>query len=325
MEIERSIQPILLEASELASLASKAFPAGSHFERWELLNGGAQNTHYKFVMNEQAFVLRLYARERELCKMEQALHALVEKTVPTAKLIYADANHHPWAYAIFTFVDGIPLYRVNKEFKAPLSYELGKALACIHSFRFPQAGFFEEELKIGHIFEEGSSPYFEESVRVLSYAGQAREQLGEKLSDDILSFMRHNQSSFPIVRGNSCLTHADFKPVNLFYGANGKIIVLDWEFAHAGIGILDFAILLRHRHQFPLDLQALKEGYTQNGGVLPNDWLRLALITDFVNMLTMMDSPPGHPKLFRELRTSFEMTMRHWDCLDHLFLGHDVN
>ncbi len=61
---------------------------------------------------------------------------------------------------------------------------------------------------------------------------------------------------------NICLTHSDFKPVNLLY-KTGNVLVLDWEFAHAGIGILDFAILLRHRDQFPFDSKSLVKGYSE--------------------------------------------------------------
>lgn len=87
------------------------------------------------------------------------------------------------------------------------------------------------------------------------------------------------------------------------------VCVLDWEFAHAGIGILDFAILLRHRHQFPLDLDALKNGYKSLGGVLPDEWVRSALITDLVNIMHLLDSPTEQPQLFAQLMQAITTTM----------------
>jgi hypothetical protein len=111
------------------------------------------------------------------------------------------------------------------------------------------------------------------------------------------------------------LTHSDFKPVNLLYNAEGKVFVLDWEFAHAGIGILDFAILLRHRENFPLDTNALEKGYLDFGGSLPNEWLRSAFITDFVNIAHLMDASHERPKLYFELKNAIQNTINNWHCL----------
>ena len=72
---------------------------------------------------------------------------------------------------------------------------------------------------------------------------------------------------------------------------------------------MDFAILLRHRHQFSLDLDALKSGYESNGGVLPAEWFRSALITDFVNIIQLLNTPAERPKLFNELKIAIESTM----------------
>jgi hypothetical protein len=130
--------------------------------------------------------------------------------------------------------------------------------------------------------------------------------------------MQKNKDFFPVVKDNVCLTHSDFKPVNLLYNA-GKVFVLDWEFAHAGIGILDFSILLRHREQFPLDLTSLIRGYTDFGGSLPNEWFRSALITDFVNIVTLLDSPPERPKLFHQLKNAITSTIAHWNSPSDLY------
>lgn len=291
MEVERSIDHIILQQNELLALVQNAFPNCSHLQKWEILKGGAQNTNYKFKIADEEFVLRIYARDRSHCKIEKELHNLIDRTVPTAKLIYADENNEPWAYSIFQFISGPHISSLKKDLQSTLSYELGKTLALIHSFKFKEAGLFGNGLKINIPFEIGSSPYFEETFRVLSNNnGPARIRLGPKLSEQMLQFILQNQDYFPKVNDNVCLTHSDFKPVNLLYGKDGKVFVLDWEFAHPGIGILDFAILLRHRDQFPLEIEALKQGYFQNGGALPTEWLKSAMITDFVNIATMMDT-----------------------------------
>jgi phosphotransferase family enzyme len=173
---------------------------------------------------------------------------------------------------------------------------------------------------IGHPFELGSSPYFEETLSVLSNGKNVRSRLGEKLTDEALAFIQENKAFFPTVKNdNICLTHSDFKPVNLLYTDTKKVFVLDWEFAHAGIGILDFSILLRHRHEFPLDLSALSKGYIACGGHLPDDWLSSAFITDFVNIVTLMDTPPERPNLFHQLKNAIKYTIAHWESTTDLY------
>jgi hypothetical protein len=160
MEIERSIDHIILQHHELLAMVKSTFPNYMHIQEWEILKGGAQNTNYKFKIANGEFVLRIYARDRSHCKTEKELQ-LIDGTVLTAKLIYADESNESWAYSIFQFI---------------------------------------------------------------------------------------------------------------------------------------------HRDQFPLELEALKQGYLQNGGILPTEWLKSAMITDFVNIATMMDTPAERPKLFKELK-----------------------
>jgi hypothetical protein len=179
---------------------------------------------------------------------------------------------------------------------------------------------FGDGIAIGYPFELDSSPYFEETHSVLSNSKNIRSRLGEKLADEALAFIQENKAFFPTVKkDNICLTHSDFKPVNLIYTSSRKVVVLDWEFTHAGIGILDFSILLRYRHQFPLDLSALESSYRHFGGSLSSEWLRSAFITDFVNIVTLMDTPPERPKLFHQLKNVIKSTIDHWDSTIDLY------
>lgn len=308
MEVERSIQNIELEYAQLLTLVRKAFPNCQRLDDWKILSGGALNTTYKFHIDSGAFVLRIYARDQAHCKTEKTIHELIDKSVSIPKLVYADEAYEPWAYSIFEFISGVHISELPHQDKTTLSYELGHVLASIHAFKLPKAGLFGDGIAIGHPFGLGSSPYFEETNSVLSNSKNVRSRLGEKLTDEAIAFIRENKDFFPTVKNdNICLTHSDFKPVNLLYTDTKKVFVLDWEFAHAGIGILDFSILLRHRHEFPLDLSALSKSYLASGGHLPDDWLRSALITDFVNIVTLMDTPPERPNLFHQLKTLFKL------------------
>lgn len=320
MEVERSIQNIQLDGNQLLALVRKAFPNCQKLDDWKILSGGALNTTYKIQIGHEAFALRIYARDRTHCKIEKAIHQLIDKGVSTPKLVYADEANEPWPYSIFEFVSGVHISEVSRQEKISLSHELGRVLASIHKFKLPKAGLFGDGIAIGHPFELGSSPYFEETHSVLSNSKNVRSRLGEKLTDEAVAFIQENKEFFPTVKkDNICLTHSDFKPVNLLYTDTKKVFVLDWEFAHAGIGILDFSILLRHRHQFSLDLSALENSYKHFGGHLPTEWLRSAFITDFVNIVTLMDTPPERPKLFHQLKSAIQSTIAHWESTSDLY------
>ena len=115
MEVERSIQNILLDHGQLLTLARKAFPDCKKLDKWEILSGGALNTTYKFQIGPDAFVLRLYARDRAHCKTEKAIHHLINQSISTPKLIYADELSEPWPYSIFEFVSGSHISEVSKK------------------------------------------------------------------------------------------------------------------------------------------------------------------------------------------------------------------
>ncbi len=307
---ERRTENIILDSDQILQLVKNALPGCHTIDHYEVLSGGAVNTSYKVTINNEAFVLRLYTRNRQYCNIEQALFKLVHTAVTVPELIFSDENHEPWAYALFRFVPGVQIDKVAHEQSKQLSFKLGETLAHIHSFRLPSAGLFGPNLAIAQPFVQNSTPYFDEAHRVLSTADNVRRRLGDKLADNLLVFMSTNKSFFPVIDNNICLTHADFKPVNLLYTPASTVCVLDWEFAHAGLGMLDFAILLRHRHQFPLDLNALKNGYASLGGILPDEWVKSALITDLVNIVHLLDSPTEQPQLFAQLMQAIITTMQ---------------
>lgn len=312
MKDERSLRHIDLNEDQLLALVKRPFPECKKLDAWRPLSGGALNTTYQVVINHHAYVIRIYARGKSFCKTENAIYDRIHETVSTPKLVYSNDLHEPWAYALFEFVSGKHPYEVSVEEKRDLSQAIGQTLASIHAFSFPSAGLFHEGMNIEVPFAQGSSPYYEKAVSVLSTSRYSRKHLGEKFSDQALTFMEKHQDFFPVVNNNVCLTHSDFKPVNLIYQA-GTLYVLDWEFAHAGIGILDFSLILRERDRFPLDLDAIAEGYKAFGGKLPDEWYRSALITDFVNIATLLDSPAERPKLCKQLRQGMQNTMDKWN------------
>lgn len=309
MVVERSNITIHLDHQSVLEMVQKAFPRCSAVTKLTLLSGGAPNILYSFKIGDDKFVLRLYTRSSSDCKIEKELHLLIESVINLPKLVYCDENHKPLAYAIFKFVSGIRVSKTPDAITATLSEKIGNTLALIHSFKFPVAGYFEDGIRIKTPMPLNSSPYLEKTVVTLTKSERVRERLGGPLVEELLQFIDENRIFFPKIGTDTCLTHANFQPANLLYQPGGSITVLGWENAHAGARILDFAVLIRHRKKIGLDMKALLKGYEKQHGIMPDNWYQSALITDFVNIITLLDAPGERPLLFDELEQVLRTTM----------------
>ena len=144
----------------------------------------------------------------------------------------------------------------------------------------------------------------------------AFKRLGSQLSEQMLTFLQTHRDLLPLVKGGGVLVHSDFKPVNLLWSEVNRLTVLDWEFAHSGHALFDFGILLRHYLDFPLRLNDLEKGYVEAGGSLPDNWLHIARLLDFVNIIQLLNTSGERPELFTSLIKSAQLTISAWDNLD---------
>ncbi len=293
------------DLQELEEVCKKVISPRGKLTDYQQLSNGAVNITYRFRWNGVAYVKRLYIRDPLLAEIENQVIKMVKDQVCVPELIYSQTNEA--SYAIFRFVEGKHLFEIeDTSLASEISYELGKTLAKIHRFRFPEAGLFGPGLTIKTLFAKGSSPYYEYIQDHLTRGSRAWERLGDKLAEEILGFTKKNKHYFPQIQEGGVLVHSDFKPVNLLW--NKGVTVLDWEFAHSGVGLMDFAILLRHAEDFPLSLVDLERGYTETGGALPTDWVKKAQITDFVNVIQLLDRGDS-----QKLKDACQFTMDHWE------------
>lgn len=267
------------------------FGGKGNLESVESLSGGAVNETYKIVWEEIPYILRLYTRDPQLAELERNLYLMIEEFIPVPKLLYSEGSA-----ALFSYVNKKRLDQVQD---ARHSYHLGELLSRIHGFRFPKAGLFGPELEIAVSFAEGSSPYLDYILDHFDRSARAWSRLGDERGEQILRFIECEQDFFPKIEGGGKLVHSDFKPVNLLWDECEGFTILDWEFAHSGHPLLDFGILLRHDRQFPFDCKAFIKGYKESGGEVPDEWERMARITDLINLIQLLERPkPDFPFLF---------------------------
>lgn len=313
--MERAFEFIDLDYSRIQSICYPYFKKG-RLTAYQSLSGGAVNTTYKIIWDERPFILRLYVRDPELAQIEETVYQLIRDKISVPDLLYI-GRFSSYPFAIFEFVDKKHIFEIsNQSLASTLSYDLGKALAGIHIFHFPQAGLFGKGFAIHTPFEEGSSPYFAYIMEHFSESSLAWQRLGNERANRLKDFLKDNQDFFPVISQGGVLVHSDFKPVNLLWEEGSGLTVLDWEFAHIGNPLIDFAILLRHFQDFPLNISSLEKGYTEHGGVFVDDWIRKARLTDIINVVQFLNNPVERPQLFKFLFQSIDFIMLRWSSLD---------
>ncbi len=112
------------------------------------------------------------------------------------------------------------------------------------------------------------------------------------------------------------LVHGDYKGSNLLLQPAGRSYVvsgvLDWEFAHAGPALFDFAILLRHSDTMPAFEAGVIQGYRISGGKLSNGWKQTIRLLDFANLAGFLTGEAAAQRA-ADVAMLFETTMNRWE------------
>ena len=187
-----------------------------------------------------------------------------------------------------------------------LAAACGTVLAAIHGTRFPAPGFLGPDLRV-------VQPMPKWAPTVLGMlGGTAGESLGPELAARGRRVAEASAAEIEPVWAQAVLAHSDFKPWNLLAredaGAWRICGVLDWEFACAATPLLDFAIFLRDEQARPDGFgDAFAAAYRAAGGVLPDDWRRLARLLDLLNLMQLLAWAGGQAS--RDLRRLVVQTL----------------
>lgn len=299
-----------IDFSQIEDLCRCYFKKGQ-LHSYQSLSGGAVNVVYKIQWGDQFYILRIY--HRQLGDIEKAMSELVRHKISVPDILYF-GERCGFSYAVIEYITKEHIFEIDPTYAPQLSYDLGKALAYIHSFQFSQAGLFDKGLAISTPFPEGSSPYFDYILEHFVESSLAWKRLGLR-SFQLKAFIQEHLAYFPQIKGGGVLVHSDFKPANLLWDQTGATI-LDWEFAHSGHPLIDFAILLRHYQKFPFKILPFEKGYRENGGNLPKEWIQKARITDIINLVQLLNQSSLDQPYVDFLIDSLDLTLSMWPHLD---------
>lgn len=331
-----------LSTEVVEALVGKAIP-DAKVVAFETVEGGLANTNIKVELAQprrSKVLLKIFVRDPESAPKEYALNQLVCEGVCTPKFLHfsgahtevstdssdastdsSDARYHEprieFPYAVIEWVDGTMLQSVFPGLtdvqRKHLGESIGSSLAKIHSFKFPNFGFFDGGLKI-------KEPITMDGAGLLSYVrqclvdGPGGKRIGAKLTERLIEFLERESELLDLWNGEPCLTHADFNHSNILVSAKESefevAAVLDWEFAFSGTPFFDFGNLLRA----PLGsnkafVDGVEYGYKQAGGVLPSQWRKMSLLTDLTAWTEFMTRENVNDNLIADATRVIEQTI----------------
>jgi Ser/Thr protein kinase RdoA (MazF antagonist) len=161
----------------------------------------------------------------------------------------------------------------------------GRALAEIHARRYPVAGSLDGELRV-------SEPR-PDIVAALCGHVAAMDGPGEDLRPTVVAEIERRRDVLAVVATPPVLLHGDFKVSNLHWADEGRLLVLDWEFAHAGPALMDIGQLIRWSPSRAF-IDAFAAAYRSSGGTLPERWERWSSLLDLANLCGLLaTAAPG--------------------------------
>jgi len=278
---------------------AKGFPRARIVD-CQRLSGGLINSNFKVQLDNPSLVvvLRIYERAPELCQLEIDLLGLVSETVPVPELLFAEPRpvDETRPFVILRYIDGLTFRELKRTGDSAAlqlaAYSLGKTLAAIGRYRFPEPGRLGEGLVVAGKFIEGPDPVPRLVDRFLS-STVLQERISKELHERLHTFFWSWAPRLASLETESSLVHGDFGSRNTLVrcAGGGWVVagVIDWEFALSGSTLMDVGHFLRYEiEQKPVREPHFSRGYLEAGGTLPDDWRRLARVIDLSALVDLL-------------------------------------
>lgn len=275
-----------------------------------VLTGGKANTNYRLDLADGPVVLRLFERDASARDRERRVIELTGQTLPTPKWL-ADGEVNGVPYAVLSFVVGEHPHHALAGGADParLGRSIGANLRALENVTPPGnrevIGLLDANLGFERTFESVADSF----VDLISWSlreGRCGKRLGTELRSELAAGIDRAARALEPVDAWRGLAHGDYKFSNLLVRDEELVAVLDWEFTCAFTPLLDVAIHMRHRDNFP---PAYVEGFEQGHGALPDDWRRLSRIMDLMNLVGFLNASGDRPTLFDAVKSRIAATI----------------
>lgn len=262
-------------------------------ENLELLYGGLRNTNYKVKLagRKEPIILRLYSNDLITFKKEIAILQHIHNEVPVPVPLFTNFQEQQ-PYAFISYIPDQTLDDVwdnlSKEELLAIFIDLGKILAKVHSFRFPVAGYLDENLRLIKQIKNLGQVYLDDIYSLLLHPKTlSKSQLN--FVNPLIKILQNNEELLTTLSLTNRLVHNDFNPKNIRVSQREnkwKVSgIIDWELSFSGSPLIDIGNFLRFEDEMPPQTKDyLIAGYLSGGGNLPSQWRKISLILDLVVM-----------------------------------------
>ncbi|MBI2522201.1 MAG: aminoglycoside phosphotransferase family protein [Bdellovibrio sp.] len=277
------------------------------------LSGGYSNSNFFFEGYHGKQVLRIFHKPIHQLKIEVAIlkHIQSSELAPQVRFM---SQMEGVNFCIVDFIEGQLLSEAWLGLKLStlekILIDVGKKLQQVHSFKFKQAGFFGPMLDIENKFEGGAGTGFFNYIIVSLNSDLVRERLGHNLCQKTLKYVCSHEMAFSAVNSQCHLIHSDFNTKNILICPEKAQVnaILDWEFAHSGTPLVEFANFLRFENETTVDVRALlRKGYGEDNELFCHDWRRTGSLLDIASMCGFLNRETLMP---RSLNTVREVLLR---------------
>ena len=213
-------------------------------------------------------VLRIYRRNVAAMDVERALLEKNWSEFRVPRVLESGED-----FLVLEYVPHGPLLNQEEHGEA-----VGRGLAEIHRQSFSSHGPLGAGLQIVEPWEDFPRA-IEEYFRSLRVEDIEDARLIERVLERFSRLIPELQEAC----GRPVLLHGDFKASNLHWREEGRLLVLDWEFAYAGPALMDVGQLVRWGIPQPFST-GFERGYSECGGDLQENWQFLSGILDLLNL-----------------------------------------
>lgn len=270
----------------------------------QLLPEGLRNFNYKIDFDSgEPVVLRIYRTDPSAARKEIALlEALGSSGVPVPEVLQVceDGIEDIGPCIVTRYIEGINFRQLKRtremDAVAEAAYSIGETLALVGTSRVYErcaesdALMREPFLKTPNAICEAIDTSLKSPVLAGRLDGLVQERL------HLLASCYRDQLCE--LQGQIRLVHGDFGNRNVLVSrcdtgrGSGRwraAAIIDWEFAFAGPPLFDIGSFLRYEAPGAgLREPYFSKGYMDAGGILPENWRRLAEVVDLVKQLAAL-------------------------------------
>jgi aminoglycoside phosphotransferase (APT) family kinase protein len=305
----RPIPALAVDIADAQRMVACALP-GAQVVSVTAIEGGLANTNAMVSLDRapERVLLRLYQRDPKAAEKERAIARHLSGHVPVPEFLYLGEDRDR-RFAVLQWVEGMRM-ELALEGASPweasaYGEKAGKTLATVHATTFEQSGFLDGALNVATPLKVDPD-FLVGFLRGSFIEGGGARFVSRELADAAIAYVKRNAGLE--WGGPPRLIHCDYNGSNLMVRGSEIVAVIDWEFSFAGSPAIDFGNLLRNHPDEPFQ-DAVAAGYRAAGGHLPEQWRKLARISDLTSWAEFLHRPVVDPILVQDALAAIRATI----------------